>query len=65
MLRGKSVWHIGPKQKGGGCDFMVDLEHLNFHSLITLQPAGLVALAYSCNQAWTKSAWHQSAGMSY
>lgn len=48
-LVGKEIFHLGAHTKGGGCDFIIPLPSVKFHSEIRTLPDGNVTLSY-CNK---------------
>lgn len=45
-LVGKAIFHFGSHKKGGGCDFLVPLQNVKFHSELKVLADGNVVLSY-------------------
>ncbi len=45
-LVGKEIFHFGAHTKGGGCDFIIPLEALKFHSQIRVLQDRSATLSY-------------------
>ena len=46
-LQGKLIFQIGCHDKGGGCDFLLPLANVKFHSQLRVQTDGKVTISYS------------------
>lgn len=45
-LVGKQRFHFGAHTKGGGCDFMIPVANIKFHSVLRVHADGMVTLNY-------------------
>ena len=50
---GKAAFNLGAHKKGGGCDFLLPVERLKFHSQLAVHPSSRVTIAYANSAART------------
>lgn len=49
-LVGKSIFHFGSHRKGGGCDFLLPVANVKFHSELKVLIDGNVVVGYCHNK---------------